>query len=383
MAKKEPVQKYEANEGRNRYKRFVNDLEAEQENYAQPNYNMSSNSNVAQNNEYPMPQYHTQNQNYENNQDNDLSQNSMSSYQQIQEQYPTDNMSYYTTYPTTPSYPQNYGQEVSNNYPIYPQYTNDGIPNNYSQQDYPIQNHFEEQQNIVEQQEYSNMQVENNPQFNYPQANTINNEDFNSITENAAPSTYDTVPVEENVYNTEEIESSVVRKRKEKERQKEKNFQYPSMGIRFKASLIDFLISLVAGMILFFKFLFPTILNVYNLYNQTGGKTYLDLAWNVKGQIFAYILFLLIINLFFQFIIPILLKGQTIGKKIMKIRIVSNYIDETDVPTPIQILKREVLGKAVGFLSFGLCFIPSKKKEFNQAFPDNIANTHIVFGEAN
>lgn len=348
MAKKKQVEEHQDfATGRNRYMNFINNIPEEPENYPNQNSNQYNQQYPYPENNYQQPDYSQQQYpqmpaTQENYEQQYAGQNNI-------EQQVFENQDVNNTYQESQNYQQqfyaqneqspNYQNEVSidNNYSSQPNYSN-------VQAEYPQQNYVQPVYNTQEQPIYQ-------PQMPQPQMQTT-------------------------PHNAMEV-------RKQKEYIKERNTLYPTMGLRFKASLFDFVLGLTLAVVLFFQFLYETVVNTYNLYLSTGGKTILDLILNLRGKIISYIIFLLFIDLIFHFVVPVILKGQTIGKKICKIRIVSDFIDETDIPTPKQIFKREILGKWVGFLTLGLCFIPSKKKEFNKAFPDTIAETHIVFGNAN
>jgi uncharacterized RDD family membrane protein YckC len=93
-----------------------------------------------------------------------------------------------------------------------------------------------------------------------------------------------------------------------------------SAGARIGASLIDMIISLIAAI--------PLIIWLMNRYNYVMKVS--DLA-NINAigasMLGITLLYSFISNLIFQFIIPMKTKGQTLGKRAVGIRMVSEYGD--------------------------------------------------------
>lgn len=159
-----------------------------------------------------------------------------------------------------------------------------------------------------------------------------------------------------------------------------KHVSYPPMSTRFKAGLIDFIIDAFIYIYLFISFIYPKYQSFLGGLRVTGG-TYFDLFKMLLPSLLPYFLFCFAGYFFFHVLIVFLLKGQSIGKRICGIRIAMDKIDLTDIPSFIIILKRELWGKFLANLTFGIGYLIAIKDEpYKKGIPDRICDTHVVWG---
>jgi uncharacterized RDD family membrane protein YckC len=127
--------------------------------------------------------------------------------------------------------------------------------------------------------------------------------------------------------------------------------------IRFVASVIDGII---------FNILFVAMNQIFI------GKS--AVASPVKALAFV-LLYQMMIS-FLIYCLPLYYNGQTLGKKLLKIKVIP--VDGQKMLSMNQILKREWLGKFLSLIVFMIGFIWAKFDKKSQAWHDKIAKTYVV-----
>lgn len=238
----------------------------------------------------------------------------------------------------------NYQDNVSNNYKenMNDNYTNNEFNNINNTQDY----------------NYSNYENPNNNGFSQPLNNY--NDQFNSNFENV-----------NNALNP----NSDVRKSISFTKVSETIGEIASKSLRKKAYIIDKIIFAIPVILMYFVFLNNIVLEVLRniiKYNSPLGSLSV-----LIGKVFGFIIIYHLLYLGYYVLIPYLLKGQSVGKKICNLRIVCNDIDNKNVTFNI-LLKREMVEKFkesiffIGYLK-SLC---GKSLVFRH---DERTNTRVIF----
>ena len=211
---------------------------------------------------------------------------------------------------------------------------------------------------------FENEEVQKNESLDYSEFKSKDGHFFDAISS-----------LEENPF-----EENAISHRKNLVKRQESINKYPSFKLRFKSGLLDLIIFIMGIVMFFFTFIFPYAKKMYDYFMVLGGKTYLDLVLEIKGRLIGFVFIIIGFAFVLSVVIPKILKGQTIGQRINKIRVVSNFIDENDYPTIIQLFKREFVGKFLSFLGLGIPFKYKKGDKMKQNFADKFSNTHIETG---
>ncbi len=77
------------------------------------------------------------------------------------------------------------------------------------------------------------------------------------------------------------------------------------------------------------------------------------------------------------FVVPVYHSGQTLGKKIMKIKVVSTKEDESDLGIG-QVIYRETFGKIVSFMCLGLGYLNMLWSKDKKTWHDKMAGTEVI-----
>tara|TARA_B100000749_G_scaffold280707_1_gene278127 strand:- start:42180 stop:42692 length:513 start_codon:yes stop_codon:yes gene_type:complete len=87
-------------------------------------------------------------------------------------------------------------------------------------------------------------------------------------------------------------------------------------------------------------------------------------------------LFIAWTTVFIYFVVPQYLTGQTLGKRIVKIKVI--HQDEYQNINFIQFIAREVFGKFVSIITFGIGFMLVLTREDRRALHDLMSRTRVV-----
>lgn len=146
---------------------------------------------------------------------------------------------------------------------------------------------------------------------------------------------------------------------------------------RFIAAIIDSIILSIPLNLICGDLINNSIMPVINSFNSY--LSLYDAIMPILGKIIALLLLSSLILILYNVVLATLLKGKTLGKKLMKIKIINNEIDNEDVSFG-QLFKREIVGKLLCVLTFFIGFIMIFGKN-HCGLHDRIAKTKVVLDE--
>ncbi|MBU4017480.1 RDD family protein [Patescibacteria group bacterium] len=157
------------------------------------------------------------------------------------------------------------------------------------------------------------------------------------------------------------------------------NQRYAGFGVRFVATLIDGILLLVISYPVYYLFSIPyTLLGWFILLNSHFISTTSPHLSDVI-ILFMYMGLALLpaLGLVYSYFVLYQKKyGQTIGKKIMKIKVVT-YDDRT--PTKSDFFRREIIGKFLSAIILGIGYLQVIWNPKKQALHDKCAKTYVVY----
>lgn len=147
---------------------------------------------------------------------------------------------------------------------------------------------------------------------------------------------------------------------------------FATPGKRMIAGFIDNCAILGAG-----YFLYDKLLSAQLMEGLSTNAPLTQILSENAGKIGAIAFFMLAIYFVYNIVIAFLLQGQTLGKKLMKIRIISQA--DENKPNFVTLCKRELLGKFLSalFIFIGYIMVLTDKNE-HKAMHDRFANTFVV-----
>lgn len=146
-------------------------------------------------------------------------------------------------------------------------------------------------------------------------------------------------------------------------------------SLRKKAALLDFIILLIPSSLMFYILVYDTFMELIS--NSYLYFNIFDLISPLIGKLTSYLVIYILLFIFFNIIIPIFTKGQTIGKKINKLRIVGK--DDNDlIDFPI-LFKREMRKFLSIIFLFGIIQLIFSKS--GNTMHDKSANTKVIYEE--
>jgi len=147
------------------------------------------------------------------------------------------------------------------------------------------------------------------------------------------------------------------------------------LGKRFLAFIIDFILASIPSFLLALLFLIPSVKTVLDTTLYVGGNI-IDTLNILSGKIIIMLIINIVIFIIYYIIVPAyILQGRTIGKKMMKLRIVT--IEGEEIPDVTTLIKRELLGKFLSsLLLIGYFMILFSKN--HSGLHDRIAKTKVI-----
>lgn len=149
------------------------------------------------------------------------------------------------------------------------------------------------------------------------------------------------------------------------------------LGKRFLAAILDGIFISIPTTLLALLFVIPSIKQVVDatLYMEDTGNIFAVMQV-LAGKISALSVLNLVVFIAYYIILPAyVLQGRTLGKKLMKLRIVT--IEGEEIPDVLTLVKREVLGKFLSsFLLIGYFMILFSKN--HSGLHDRIAKTKVI-----
>ncbi len=154
-----------------------------------------------------------------------------------------------------------------------------------------------------------------------------------------------------------------------------KTVSLASFGKRLFAFLIDFIIVIVASLVIFFVIVKP--LGIFDLENYQFGENIVKGAFDIMvvlGVLFLIFPLCLLVGFLYDFLMISFTNQATFGKKLMKLKVVK--IDGTSL-TLFGILTRTVVKFVTGFI-FILLWLICLFTDQNQTLHDKIAGSLVV-----
>lgn len=142
--------------------------------------------------------------------------------------------------------------------------------------------------------------------------------------------------------------------------------EYVGFGARFLAALVD---GMIVGAI-YFVLMIPAL--IMGVMTAAGGRSEPTAIMLVLQLLFQVIGWILTVAYYVYFTA----KGQTLGKKALKIRVVR--AESGEAPGYTNAFLREVVGKMASALVFGLGYLWMLWDDKKQAWHDKIAGTVVV-----
>lgn len=155
------------------------------------------------------------------------------------------------------------------------------------------------------------------------------------------------------------------------------NASTKQLGKRFLAGILDGILSSIPSLLLALLFIVPSLRQVLNTvsYIKDAENAVIMARQLLAGKIVSLLIINFIVLTVYYIIIPAyVLQGRTVGKKLMKLRIVTI---EEEIPGVITLIKREILGKFLSaFCLIGYFMILFSRN--HSALHDRIAQTKVI-----
>ena len=147
------------------------------------------------------------------------------------------------------------------------------------------------------------------------------------------------------------------------------------MNTRRNAFLLDKLIVFIPMILLYFLYLHHTITETLSIKTKKFSMT--NFLSVIGEKTIGFLLFCIIIYILYYVVIAYFLRGQTIGKKICHLRIVSADIDNPELPFNV-LMKREILWKFLSSILW-IGYIRSYFSKTRIAVHDKQSETRVIY----
>lgn len=173
---------------------------------------------------------------------------------------------------------------------------------------------------------------------------------------------------------------NVIRQINQQRNMNGENMSTKRLGARFLAFILDGIISTIPNYLLALLFIMPTVRTATNTLAYMGEDSIFNLLGMIAGQLALMSIISMVVYLAYYVVLPVyVLQGRTLGKKMMKLRIVS-IGNEDEIPDLKTMLMREIVGKFVSsILWIGYFMILFSKNHVG--LHDKIAKTRVIDDE--
>ena len=153
------------------------------------------------------------------------------------------------------------------------------------------------------------------------------------------------------------------------------------IGNRILAAIIDSILVLIPAYLLNLFFVMPSVEAFMSASSYAGQNVNLyELLKPIAGKVVVLSVISMIVYVLYYAVLPVsVLQGRTLGKKMMKLRIITE--EDHDLPDLRTMLMREVVGKLCSSLTFGIGFLMILFTQNRQGLHDRIGKTIVVDDE--